>query len=222
MKKKKIIFIVLGVIALVSIAAFFIYQKYTDDKLNPKNNLGSAQTIKNDTGQPKNVLIEKEGYYDIKTISGDKEFVASPTPPVGKKWFGQYFKKDSYISFETNGVIELTPAALESLKVSENTFEIKETGNYYSELQIPIGDYEVTYEGSLADISGGKTDTIKAYGNIAIKKLGYFDEHSGEGTVGGYDFTKDKKEMKISIGKNQRLRIKSTDKDFKFIFKKVK
>ncbi|GFH43048.1 hypothetical protein Hs30E_15990 [Lactococcus hodotermopsidis] len=224
--KRKLLLI--GFLIVLLGGGVFVFKRSQSEAelLKPLTNKGVAQTFVNDSGESQTFSVNESGYYDINTVSGDNDFLVPGLPLVGFTLLGQYFMKGQEFSFNSNAVVELKPAEFSSVKTSDEQFELLHNGSYFSDIQIPEGEYEVVYQGEFIQ-EGLKTQkpgpaTIDVTSLRVETDKSTVSEFSASSSVTSYEFNAEKLSQTIKIMKNQEIKIKKgRSEDAKFIFTKL-
>ncbi|MED1440530.1 hypothetical protein P4U24_01590 [Aeribacillus composti] len=175
-------------IFIVVICSFIIAYPYITDFINrykevePKEmTLKSGEYI---VGEDMN-----QGIYDIEVINGKIKFMQKELS-AKDKILGVELTNGEHIGLEGKGKVRLSPANFETIKISKaGQYEIHHSGFYKIGLQLPEGEYILSY--------AGKTEKEKPFVQILS---------SNREVLNTYDF-EDKKNYKIVPKKGDILEI---------------
>lgn len=115
------------------------------------------------------------GFYDVHLTGKNTEFLSSNGLSDQKDEYGRLLNNTDPMTLEKGTKVEFTPAKFAKLKKQGQSYIITNPGNYLPDIQIPAGEYQVTYQGDL--ISQEISSTAKAGSVLSLSVTTY------EGTV---------------------------------------
>ncbi|MFT8849822.1 MAG: hypothetical protein ABF914_09270 [Leuconostoc pseudomesenteroides] len=115
------------------------------------------------------------GFYDVHLTGKNTQFLSSNGLSNSKDEYGRLLNNTDPINLEDGTKIEFTPAKFAKLKRQGQSYVVTNPGNYLPDIQIPAGEYQVTYRGNL--ISQEVSASAKAGSVLSLSVTTY------EGTV---------------------------------------
>ncbi|PCS04989.1 hypothetical protein RU86_GL001362 [Lactococcus piscium] len=166
--------------------------------------LGQKQTLRNQTSEQKDVIIDVSGYYDVTTLKGqDGAQAISRLPTVGQTLVGQFFDKGESVQLASQQEVEMKPAKFAKLDVKNKAVKLTNGGSYLVGKQFPAGTYKISLNTVLPEIINkrGKADVAIIQGGVYSPEKPYETE--------AFELSNDKMSTVVKLENDKLLAIKS-------------
>lgn len=122
-------------------------------------------------GKSVSELKYQPGFYDVHITGGDTQYLAANGLTPGKDEYGHILSDTDPVYLEAGRTVDFTPAKFAPLAKSGESYIITNPGNYLPEIQLPVGEYNVTYQGNLT--SQAVSSTAKAGSMLSVSTTTY-------------------------------------------------
>ncbi|MEX0381572.1 hypothetical protein AB3K25_00520 [Leuconostoc sp. MS02] len=149
------------------------HSQKTGDSSTQSNNPAQTFTLKGPITEGKSVseLGFKPGFYDVHLTGGQTQYLSTTGLTTKRDEYGHIVSATDPVYLEQNRQAVFTPAKFSPLKKQGESYVITNPGNYLPEIQLPVGEYEVTYQGNL--VSQEVSATAKAGSMLSISTTTY-------------------------------------------------
>ncbi|MBB3908825.1 hypothetical protein [Anoxybacteroides rupiense] len=143
---------------IVGMCSFIIVFPYISDLINNYRTLKNPEVVTIKSGEYIVGDDIQQGIYDVEVISGKVKFMQRELSAKDRV-LGVNLHNGEHVQIKGQGKVKLSPANFESIEMSKSgQYEIHHSGFYEIGLQLPEGEYVLSYK--------GKTDKEKPFVQI--------------------------------------------------------